>query len=129
MRGLLEDAEKYLEDVAEHLRANDVWDECHWRAERAKILAQRGEFAAGEELVRKAAAFAATSDFITAQADAMLDLGEVLHLAGRREEAAAAIGDAIELYDRKGNVLASGQARDLLENLLQGECEQPRGRA
>ena len=120
-RGGLEDAEKYLEEVAECLRPNDVWDQSHWRAERAKILAQRGEFAAGEALVREAAAFAATSDFLTAQADAMLDVGEVLRLASRREDAVAAIVDAVELYEQKGNVLAAGQARDLLRDLQRGE--------
>ena len=119
-RGRLDEAEAYLEEVAGLLRANDVYDQSHWRAERAKILAQRGEFAAGVTLVRQAAALAEASDFLAAQADAMLDVGEVLRLAGRREEAAAAIVDAIELYERKGNVLAAGKARDLLRELQRG---------
>src|SRR5438034_6658793 len=128
-KGVLEEAEIYLEEVERCLRANDVWDQSHWRAERAKILARRGEFAPGEQLVREAVAFAMTSDFLTAQADASLDVGEVLRLAGRHEEAAAAIADAINLYDRKGNILASSRARDVLEDLQRGQGEHPRGRA
>ena len=116
-RGVLEDAEKYLDEVAELLRANDVWDQSHWRAERAKILAQRGEFAAGEDLVREAAAFAAASDFLTAQADALADMGEVLELVGKRDEAIRTLEAAIELYMKKENFVAGNVCRARLEEL------------
>jgi DNA-binding SARP family transcriptional activator len=116
-RGDLEDAEKYLEEVAGCLRANDVWDQSHWRAERAKILARRGEFAAGEELVREAVRFAAASDFLTAQADALADMSEVLELVGKRDEAIRTLEAAIELYLKKQNVVAGNACRARLEAL------------
>jgi hypothetical protein len=48
---------------------------------------------------------------------ALADLGEVLELAGRRDEAAGAHRSAIELHERKGNVLAANQTRGRLDNL------------
>ena len=36
---------------------------------------------------------------------------------GRRDEAARALEDAIELYERKENTLAADRARDLLTGL------------
>ena len=45
--------------------------------------------------------------------DALTDLAEVLRLAGRYDEAIAALGEAIELSERKGNVTGAQAARDL----------------
>jgi hypothetical protein len=56
-------------------------------------------------------AFAETSDFLLAHADALADLADVLELAGRSDEAARAIEDAIDVYERKGNLLAANRAR------------------
>jgi hypothetical protein len=41
------------------------------------------------------------------------NLAEVLHLAGRAEEAAAALGEAIRLHEQKGNVAAARDCHDL----------------
>jgi DNA-binding SARP family transcriptional activator/tetratricopeptide (TPR) repeat protein len=116
-RGLLEDAEEYLEEVGKCLRPNDVWDQSHWRAERAKILARRGEFAAGEDLVREAVRFAAASDFLAAHADALADMSEVLELVGKRDEAVRTLEAAIELYLKKQNLVAGNVCRARLKEL------------
>ena len=42
---------------------------------------------------------------------AYIDMGEVMRLAGRPSEAAAAVGKAVELYEQKGNTVAAGSAR------------------
>ena len=44
-------------------------------------------------------------------------LTEVFRLAGKPAEAAAALEDAITLYERKGNVVSAAKARALLERL------------
>ena len=46
------------------------------------------------------------------RADARLALAEVLALAGRpAREAEAAVGEALELYRRKGNLAGTAQAK------------------
>ena len=45
------------------------------------------------------------------------DLGQVLRLAGRASEAAAVVGEAVELYEQKGNTVSAGLARATLSEL------------
>ena len=76
-----------------------------WRQVRAQILARRGEHAEAERLAREAVAIGERTDSIDLLGDAERDLGEVLVLAGRPEDAAAALEQAAALYERKGNVV------------------------
>ena len=57
------------------------------------------------------------TEFLNLHADALLVLAEVLRLAGRAGEAAAALEEAIELYERKGNVVSAAKARAALDDL------------
>jgi hypothetical protein len=57
------------------------------------------------------------TDALNFQAGALSDLAEVLTAAGRAGEAAAALDQALERYERKGNVSAAGQVRPRLEAL------------
>jgi hypothetical protein len=50
----------------------------------------------------------------------LLELAEVLATAGRTAEARAAVTDALELYGRKGNLVAAARARRRLERLTGG---------
>ncbi len=47
----------------------------------------------------------------------MLDLAEVLQAAGKPAEAVEAVEQAIELFERKGNVVGAKRARRLLAEL------------
>ena len=51
------------------------------------------------------------------QGDALCDLAEVLHAAGRSDEAAATLGQALERYERKNNLAMAAQVRDRLAEL------------
>jgi hypothetical protein len=51
------------------------------------------------------------------QGDAYADLGEVLLLAGKPEDAAAALGQALERYELKENLVMAGRTRDRLTAL------------
>jgi hypothetical protein len=42
------------------------------------------------------------------------DLGEVMRLAGRKQESSSAFEVAIGLYEEKGNIVAAGRLRGLL---------------
>jgi hypothetical protein len=47
-----------------------------------------------------------------------MTLADVLRHVGRRDEAAAAAEGAVERYERKGNVVGAGWARDLLREVI-----------
>jgi len=118
MQGRDDEAEALTRECEEASRSNDIHSHILWRSTRAKVLARRGDVAAAETLAREAVAFASGSDFLVAHADALADLAEVLEVAGRRDEGVRALRSAIDLHERKGNVLAVGQARRRLDELL-----------
>ena len=70
----------------------------------ARILADRGHHREAEELARSTVALAAETDLLTQRADTLLDLSHVLAKAGRTPEAHSAAAQALDLYQRKGNV-------------------------
>jgi hypothetical protein len=72
-----------------------------WRQVRGKVLARRGELQEGERLVREAVALAEETDMLNSHADALIDLAEVLALAG--QDPRAELDRALALYERKGS--------------------------
>jgi predicted ATPase/DNA-binding SARP family transcriptional activator len=82
----------------------------------ARILADRGDHREAERLARSAAALTGQTDLLSEQADIMLDLAHVLAAAGRKPEACSAATQALDLYQRKGNLPG---ARDSLRYLTQ----------
>ncbi len=48
-------------------------------------------------------------------ADALMDLAEVLRIAGRDAESGPFVEQALELYEQKGNVVAAAKARRILD--------------
>jgi class 3 adenylate cyclase/tetratricopeptide (TPR) repeat protein len=100
--------------VAAPARADRYW-QIRRRAIRAKVLAVRGALDEAIGLAREAAAIAAQTDFLNVRGDTLLDLAEVLRLAGRPHEAIPALEEAVALYERKGNVVSAAKARALLQ--------------
>ncbi|MGZ4385114.1 MAG: ATP-binding protein, partial [Gaiellaceae bacterium] len=117
LQGRFDEAEELTIECEEACRANDVHSQILWRSIRAKVLARRGELEAAERLAAEAVSLAADSDFYPAHADAHMDLGEVLELAGKRAAAATSVGEALRLYELKGNALMAARARARLETL------------
>ena len=70
----------------------------------ARILANRGRHAEAVELASSAVALAAQTDQLNPHADALLDLAQVLAASGRAAKARAAATQALDLYQRKGNL-------------------------
>ena len=87
------------------------------RAIRAKALARCGDLAEAETLAREAVGLAEKTDFPNFHGDALMDLAEVLSVAGRAAEAKPAVEHAVTLYERKGNIMSAGKARTLLREL------------
>jgi predicted Zn-dependent protease len=67
--------------------------------------------------VREAVTLVEQTDMLNHRCDALLDLAEVLELSGRREEAMAAVEDALALYERKGNLVMARRSSARLEEM------------
>jgi class 3 adenylate cyclase/tetratricopeptide (TPR) repeat protein len=96
---------------------DDVDAQAGWRCVRARVLARRGSIQEAERLARAAVELAEQTDSLKGHGDTLMDLAEVLGLAGRSQEAAEAIHQALKLYDQKGNLVLAAKARSLLSEL------------
>jgi class 3 adenylate cyclase len=95
----------------------DLATQMLWRQVQARVHAQRGEHAEAERLAREAVEIAERTDALNLQGGALCDLAEVLAAAGRTEEAAAALEQALGRYDGKKNLAMLAQVRRQLEAL------------
>lgn len=82
----------------------------------AQLRAQQGDLKEAERLALKATDLAAQTDSLSLHADALIDLAGVLDLADNRDEATAAVRKALELYERKGNVVMAERVRARLSD-------------
>ena len=112
-QGRHEHAELFLE-LAEAGTGDDIDCDVRCRRVRAKLLAGRGQIDDAIAAARKGVGLAAGTDALNMHADALMDLGEVLYVAERRDEGRHAFGLARELYDAKGNVVSAQRAASLL---------------
>jgi len=119
-QGKDDEAERFSRESEQAASPDDVVSQVLWRTALAKILARRGELEPAEALAREAVRFGEPTDLVGTRADALSDLAEVLALGGRPEESLAALGQASELYERKGNVTALARARARAEELAPG---------
>jgi tetratricopeptide (TPR) repeat protein len=82
----------------------------------ARILADRGRYPEALALARSAATLTLQTDLLSERADTLLDLAHVLAAAGQLSDARVAATQALDLYQRKGNLPG---ARDSLRDLAQ----------
>ncbi|HEU4488862.1 MAG TPA: BTAD domain-containing putative transcriptional regulator [Actinomycetota bacterium] len=108
-QGRYEEAESFVRRAEELTPEDDPAARVEWEPVAAKLLARRGNHAAAVELARAAVALAEETDDLSAHAAALVDLSEVLEVAGEPDE--QALERAVELYARKGNVVLAERAR------------------
>jgi len=82
----------------------------------ARILADRGCHREAEELARSTAALAAQTDLLSHRADTLLELSYVLSAAAQVAEAHSAATQALNLYQRKGNLPGARESLQYLTN-------------
>jgi class 3 adenylate cyclase/tetratricopeptide (TPR) repeat protein len=117
--GLLDEAERFVEESRESASPEDVASQVGWRWAHARVLARRGE-AEAEAVIREALALAEGTDFPNMKADTLVYLAEVLQLEGRPDEAALELDHAVAIYEAKGNVVSARTASAQLEKLRAG---------
>jgi class 3 adenylate cyclase/tetratricopeptide (TPR) repeat protein len=104
---------------------DDLYTQVERRGPLAMVLARQGRLAEAEELAAEAVAMARDSDMLGMQATALLDLARVLRLDGRAGETVSLLREALELAERKGHLVAAGQARELLRTAQPGGAAAP----
>jgi tetratricopeptide (TPR) repeat protein len=115
--GRSEEAERYVEIALRTGAEDDVATQSPARSAQALVLAARGESAEAERLAREAVDLFADAESPNFQGDAWLDLARVLRMVGKHEEAGQAAREALALYERKGNRLASETAQAFIGEL------------
>jgi predicted ATPase/class 3 adenylate cyclase len=116
LRGRSDEAEE-LTRLCEQITPPDQLDaQIRWRSVRAVTVA-RSDPEEAERLAKEALRLADRTDQLDSQAEARIDLAEVLRLGGRRREAARELQRAIDLYRAKGNEVGEGNASRLLRAL------------
>jgi hypothetical protein len=107
-----DEAEEWLERGRETAPSEERLPQILWSQARGKLLARRGQFKEGERLAREAVGLAERTDMLNAHADALIDLAEVLALAG--QDARAELAQALARYERKGNLVMAERTRSKL---------------
>jgi class 3 adenylate cyclase/tetratricopeptide (TPR) repeat protein len=110
-----EDADTYAQIAEDLSDADDVWSQVAWRTVRAKLLARDGRSDEAIALATGAVHLAAGTSNIDQHADALVDLDEVLRLAGHDNEAGPPLREALSLYEQKGDLVLADRLRGLLE--------------
>jgi hypothetical protein len=85
------------------------------------VLARRNEFDRADSLSTQAVRLLDQTDFLHEKAQVMMERSEILRLAGRTDDAAEALHGALNLFERKGNVVGAADARGALAELVQSE--------
>jgi ATP/maltotriose-dependent transcriptional regulator MalT len=113
-RGSADDAGSFARLVEETASEHDLWSQVLHRLTRARLAAAAGRHADAEELARAAVAVVEETDLLDLHGDALLELAEVLRLAGREPEARDEAERSLALYELKGNTVSADRARALL---------------
>jgi ATP/maltotriose-dependent transcriptional regulator MalT len=112
-QGRYDEAADWARIAEKHATTTDVSAEFSWRSVLAKAIAQEGALAEAERLAREAADIVGRTDSLNQHAKVLADLAEVIRLAGRLDEAESVVGEAVALYERKGNAVAAQKTRAL----------------
>jgi class 3 adenylate cyclase/tetratricopeptide (TPR) repeat protein len=119
LRGRSEEAAKLTRECEQIAPPDQLDAQLKWRSIRAVTLAE-SDPAKAERLANEAVALADSTDQLDSQAEARIDLAEVLRLGGRRREAERELERAIALYGKKGNDIGVSNAVRLLARLREG---------
>jgi class 3 adenylate cyclase/tetratricopeptide (TPR) repeat protein len=115
VQGRDDEAERLARASEESAGAEDVYTHALACSVRAKVLARRGNTAQAEELARHAVALADTTDFAHLRWHVRMSCGEILRTAGRGQDAAAVLAEAVAIAERKGMLVGARSARDALQ--------------
>jgi class 3 adenylate cyclase/tetratricopeptide (TPR) repeat protein len=116
-QGRFDEAEAFAERSREMSSADDFASQAAWRSAMARVGAEHGRTEEALALADEAIAIEAGGDYLDWQGQEFEVRGLVLLAAGRSDDARAAYGEALDRFERKGNVVAAARVRDRLAAL------------
>jgi tetratricopeptide (TPR) repeat protein len=111
------DAEHLADLSLELTSRDDIATQARGRAVKAKLLAAKGDSEAAYHLAREAVGLSDDTDDLFMQSQVLMALAEVLRLGGRDADAIPVLRQAVEVSERKGNVVTAQEARGRLAGL------------
>jgi class 3 adenylate cyclase/tetratricopeptide (TPR) repeat protein len=117
VQGRWHEAGELATAAAELAGEDDVEPQALWRSVQSKVLAAQGDLDAGVALSREAVALLEGTDAVFVKVEALLDLGEVLHLAQRDDDARDAAERARELCALKQITVEVNRLEALVSSL------------
>jgi tetratricopeptide (TPR) repeat protein len=115
-QGRAGEAEQAIERTMEWILEDDSDAQIALLRARAKLASHRGEATTAGIFARQAVERASEGDDLNGHGSTLMDFAAVLELAGRNEEAADALKEALSLFERKGNVVMADRARARLRD-------------
>jgi hypothetical protein len=115
--GRFGEAHQLTEEAEALAPADDLDAQARWRAARAKVLAQRGQFTIARQLAAEAEALIAPTTWADLQAEVLVAKAEVSRLAGALGEAAASLRTALRIYQDRHAVALADRTRAALASL------------
>ena len=119
-QGRLDEAER-MSLASEGIAAPDDREtQAVWRSVRARVMARRGQCEEALALASESVRIIGESDNIEMQGNTLLSLAEVDCLCRRIPEASDAAAEAMDRFERKGNVVSLAVARRFRQGLEAG---------
>jgi tetratricopeptide (TPR) repeat protein len=112
--GRFDEAEEFVERSRAMTAEDDFASQSEWRIARARVLSSRGLHEEALTLADEAIEIVDATDYLVWQGECYEVRGMVLQAAGRLDEARAAYEEALDRFQRKGNVVAAARVRDRL---------------
>jgi class 3 adenylate cyclase/tetratricopeptide (TPR) repeat protein len=109
--GRLDEADDMARLAQASASPDDLFSQVVARGTRAKVCANHGAHEEAERYAREAVELAAATDALDLHGNALVDLADTLSLAGRNQEAATCVAEALRLYELKGNDVSAERAR------------------
>jgi class 3 adenylate cyclase/tetratricopeptide (TPR) repeat protein len=111
------DAEHFADLSLELTSSYDIASQARGRAVKAKLLAAKGDYEAAYRLAREAVELCENTDDLFQRGQVLMAQAEVLRLGGRDADVVPVLRQAVEVSERKGNVVTAQEARARLAGL------------
>lgn len=115
LQGELVEARRLAEAARATVVSNDLVTDALWRRALALVSAHDGRAAESLRLSDEARTCAAASDMLSFRGETLEEAAVVRRLAGDARGAGDALHEALEVYERKGNVVGAARVRRQLE--------------